>query len=268
MARNSAQKTNIPVVILCGGRGTRLKEETEFIPKPLIAIGGKPILWHIMKIYYAQGFRRFVLLLGYKGEKIKDYFYHSALYSDFYTIRSTKKGPVIDYHTPPEDAWDVTFFDTGEDTQTGGRLKAARDVLKKEKTFLFTYGDGVGNIDVHKLLASHKRSGKIATLTGVRHPGQYGEIREERGAFKFYEKPARRDVLLNGGFFALERSIFDHIPDAPSTSFEQDVLPKLAQADELGVVPHEGYWQSMDTLRDAELLNATWASGKAPWKLW
>jgi glucose-1-phosphate cytidylyltransferase len=264
----SAGTSDMPVVILCGGKGTRLKEETEFIPKPLIPIGDKPILWHIMKIYYAQGFRHFVLLLGYKGDQIKRYFFQQALYSPHFTIRSSAKGPQIDYHMAPEEAWDVTFIDTGLETQTGGRLKAAADFLKKEKTFLFTYGDGVGNINLKKLLAGHEKSGAIATLTGVHHPGQYGEIRLEKDAFRFYEKPSRPDVYINGGFFALDRRIFDRIPAAKSTSFEQNVLPRLAKSEELHVVPHDGYWQSMDTLRDAELLNATWASGKAPWKIW
>jgi len=257
---------DIPVVILCGGKGTRLREETLNIPKPLVSIGERPILWHIMKIYYAQGFRRFILLLGYKGEKIKEYFLNYPYYSSSFTL---KPGRSPLFHTKPEEKWEITFLDTGLETQTGGRIKQLEKILKKEKSFMLTYGDGVANIDLAQTLRSHIANKSLVTMTGVPPLARFGEIREgEQGSWRFFEKPVASDILINGGFFVIETRLLKAMSEDPLLNFESDVLPELARTDDLNICAHTGYWQCMDTLRDSETLNTLWENKKSPWKIW
>ena len=259
---------DIPVVILCGGRGSRLKEETEVIPKPLVPVGDKPILWHIMKIYYAQGFRDFILLLGYKGSKIKEYFCNYMQYTSDFTLEPTKSGTKARYHSKPAEDWQITFVETGLDTQTSGRLKKAEKYIKTP-VFMLTYGDGVADVDLAALLQTHRQKARMATMSGVIPPGRFGEVLREKGdVIAFNEKPKHSESLINGGFFALDRSIFKELPDDDTLSFETHILPQLAKKKQLAVYPHEGFWQCMDTIRDMEHLNAQWGSGKPPWKIW
>lgn len=266
--RSPYDVSRIPVVIFCGGRGTRLKEETEIVPKPLVPIGDKPILWHIMKIYYAHGFRRFVLLLGYKGEKIKEYVYGYQLHHSDFTIFPYGSGGSITYHQRPEETWEITCIDTGIDAQTGARLKRA-EFLLKDGLFMLTYGDGVSDVDMQALLDVHAREKRIATVTGVHPPGRFGEIVVEGSCVKsFWEKPQVQVGYINGGFFAVEPSIFQFLSDDIQLNFEKDVLPELARKDQLAMHAHAGYWQCMDTIRDMELLNEEWQKPHVPWKLW
>ena len=269
MSRQALKKEEIPVVILCGGRGTRLKEETEVTPKPLVPIGEHPILWHIMKIYGAQGFRKFVLLVGYKGEQIKDYFYkYPVFHSDFTIHLGARREQKIIYLDQPKEDWEVTILDTGLHTQTGARLRKAEAFLKA-KTFMLTYGDGVANIDLDRLLKFHYESGKVATVTGVRPPARFGAITVKSGvAFKFREKAQGPGSYINGGFFAVDRDVFQHMNMDESLSFEQDVLEDLAEKQQLAVYRHNGYWECMDTIRDVEFLNEEWQGGSASWKIW
>lgn len=259
---------DIPVAILCGGLGTRLKEETESIPKPLIPIGGRPILWHIMKIYYAQGFRRFYLLLGYRAEKIREYFYHDLLLGGETTISLNPGGMRVNANNVSTESWEITFLDTGLDTQTGGRIKYLQSHIK-DGTFLLTYGDGVSDINLKKLLTRHAKNGTTATLTAVHPPGRFGELITKKGkVVKFVEKPRHPTQQISGGFFALEADLLRTLPKRISLNFEREILPKLAQSGKLGAYEHEGFWQCMDTLKDVEVLQNIWKEGKAPWKLW
>lgn len=271
MIKQQNKKINIseiPVAILCGGKGARLKEETEAIPKPLVKIGDHPILWHVMKIYHAQGFRKFVLLTGYKGEKIKEYFYRYPMHHSDFTISFSGGAMRIDYHTLPKEDWQVTILDTGLDTQTGARLKQAKKFIDSG-TFMLTYGDGVANVDFKELLKFHQAQGRIATMTGVYPPGRFGMI-ETYGSkvVNFSEKPKVKEGYINGGFFAIEPKIFKFLSNDPKLNFEKEVLPRLASASHLSVYPHHRYWQCMDTLRDVEFLNEEWEKGNAKWKLW
>lgn len=271
MIKQQNKKINIseiPVAILCGGKGARLKEETEAIPKPLVKIGDHPILWHVMKIYHAQGFRKFVLLTGYKGEKIKEYFYRYPMHHSDFTISFSGGAMRIDYHTLPKEDWQVTILDTGLDTQTGARLKQAKKFIDSG-TFMLTYGDGVANVDFKELLKFHQAQGRIATITGVYPPGRFGMI-ETYGSkvVNFSEKPKVKEGYINGGFFAIEPKIFKFLSNDPKLNFEKEVLPRLASASHLSVYPHHRYWQCMDTLRDVEFLNEEWEKGNAKWKLW
>ncbi len=268
-AKKLVKTNDIPVVILCGGKGTRLHEETLFIPKPLIVIGNKPILWHIMKGYHAQGCRRFILLLGYKGEKIKEYFLHYHQYSRDFSVKQNPEGPTITYLSKPTEDWEVTMLDTGAETQTGGRVKQLETILKKEKRFLLTYGDGVSDVAIVNTLDSHLKSKKMVTMTGVRPLARFGEVQaKEKGGWRFLEKPTASDKRINGGFFVVETALLKQLPSHQSLNFEVDVLPKLAESDQLNISTHDGYWYCMDTLRDEEVLKSEWDSGKAPWKIW
>ena len=264
---------DIPVVIFCGGRGTRLKEETEFIPKPMVRIGDRPILWHIMKIYYAQGFRRFVLLLGYKGEKIREYIHNYALYANDFTLTHGTSSTKLKYHRRPAESWQISCVNTGLDTQTGGRLKKIADLIKSP-VFMLTYGDGVADVDMHALLKEHRNKNRLVTITGVPPPVRFGEIvLKNNEVVSFNEKPSQASShlnksIINGGFFAINSDIFARISDDESLVFERDVLSVLAKQGELAVAPHRGYWQCMDTIRDTEILNEAWKSGNAPWKMW
>lgn len=251
--------------ILCGGAGTRLSEETEVTPKPLINIGNWPILWHIMKGYSAYGTREFVLALGYKGDRIKDFFINYHLRSKDLTVE-TSSGQ-IDIHSKKGEDWKVTLIDTGTDTQTGGRIKRLQDFIGNE-TFMLTYGDGVADINIAELLKTHKKHGKLATVTAVRPPARFGEIVLDGGTAKcFKEKPQIGEGWINGGFFVLEPGIFDYIDD-DSTLWERKPMEKLAADNQLAAYKHPNFWQCMDTMRDKRLLEELWNSNKAPWKTW
>lgn len=253
-------------IILAGGLGTRLSEETALKPKPMVEIGGHPILWHIMKIYAAHACTDFVIPLGYKGEVIKDYFlnYH-ALNRDF-TIR-LRDGSVTFHDRDDVEDWTVRLVETGLHTQTGGRVKRLAAHVGGE-TFCMTYGDGVGSVDIRALLAFHRASGCLATVTAVRPPARFGGLAFDRDrVVAFVEKPQIGEGWINGGFFVLEPGIFDYIDD-DETIFERDPLERLAQSGQLAAYRHEGFWQSMDTLRDVKYLNGLWESSAAAWKVW
>lgn len=256
------------VVILCGGLGTRLREETERRPKPLVPIGERPILWHIMKTYAAFGHTDFVLALGYKGEMIKDYFLnYEVLYSDFRLSLGTKTVEVLDTRNDEGD-WRVTLVDTGAETMTGGRLGRLRHYLQKEDAFLLTYGDGVTDVDIDAVLTQHRKSGAWATVTGVRPISRFGELVVDGDRVKgFAEKPLGGEDWINGGYFVMSPHIFDYL-DADDTVLERSPLERLAAEGRLAVYRHDGYWQCMDTYRDQLLLNEQWTSGQAPWKRW
>lgn len=267
---NQIDKSQIPVVILCGGKGTRLKEETEVIPKPLVKIGGKPILWHIMKIYRAFGFTKFILPVGYKGEMIKEYFLnYPALQSDFTINLAGFQERKTIFHNPDNiEDWEVTIIDTGLDSLTGARVKKAEKFIKN-KLFMLTYGDGVANVNLDALLDFHLNQGKPATVTGVRLPSRFGElVIEADKATNFLEKTSIKTSYINGGFFVMDKDIFEFFSDQKNLNLESELLPKIAKNGQLSVFRHEGYWQCMDTLRDVEYLNKEWESGEAPWKIW
>ncbi len=263
-----AKHADIPVVIFCGGKGTRLREETESIPKPLVRIGNMPILWHIMKIYSAYGFRRFILPVGYKGEKIKEFFlnYH-ALHADF-TVSLDGNGTTLTTHTKAHEPWEVTIVDTGDDAETGSRLLHVKPYLKND-LFMLTYGDGVGDIDISALLSFHVSHKKLATVTGVLPPARFGILVTEGDlAVQFREKDQSDAGRINGGFFVLQKGIFSYFSKHRNLNFEHDVLPKVAKDRKLAMYRHDGYWQCMDTRRDMEYLSKEWETGKAGWKVW
>lgn len=259
--------SDIPVVILCGGKGTRLKEETEIIPKPLVKIGDRPILWHIMKIYSAHGFNRFILPTGYKGEKIKEYFFNYAAMQGDCTVDFSNGERKVAFYSPIREPWKITIADTGLETEAGARIKKIEPYLRGER-FLLTYGDGVSNVAIPETIRFHAEQGKTATVTAVHPPARFGDISVEGNlAVGFHEKPQLSTGHINGGFFVFEPSIFSYLAD-PTVNLERDVLPKLVNARELAVYRHDGYWQCMDTIRDVEFLNNEWAKGEAPWKVW
>ncbi|MBO22749.1 MAG: glucose-1-phosphate cytidylyltransferase [Rhodospirillaceae bacterium] len=253
------------VVILAGGRGTRLAEETELRPKPMVEIGGRPILWHIMKIYGRHGITDFVICLGYKGYLIKEYFANYVLHSADVTVDMASNE--IRYHNMAAEPWRVTLVDTGDDTQTGGRIARVAEHLDGE-TFCLTYGDGVADVDLAASIAFHRDQGARCTMTAVRPPGRFGtaEIAGER-VKRFVEKPRGDGGTINGGFFVCEPSVLDLI-DADDTVWEQAPLNAMAEAGELAAWRHEGFWQPMDTLREKTQLEALWDAGDAPWKVW
>ena len=258
---------NIPVVILCGGMGTRLREETEFKPKPMIEIGGRPILWHIMKIYSHYGFNEFIICLGYKGYIIKEYFAHYFLHESDVTFDFTLGNQQI-VHGNHAESWKVTLVDTGENTMTGGRIKRIQKYIQDE-TFMLTYGDGVSDIDIRVLLDFHKSHGCKATLTAVKPQGRFGilDLGDEAIVRSFSEKVEGHSAWINGGFFVLEPAIFELLQD-DSTVFEQAPLESLASSEHLKAYKHEGFWYAMDKLSDKVHLENLWNTGKAPWKLW
>lgn len=266
MSRHSPKE--LPVVILCGGQGTRLREETELRPKPMVEIGGMPILWHIMKIYGFHGVERFLLCLGYKGWVIKQYFlrYHEMM-RDFTVSMDHPKTPEF-HNRRGEERWKVTCSETGEESGTGARLWRVRDYLDKE-TFFFTYGDAVSNVDIAKLLDYHYELGKVATVTGVHPTSRYGEMEVKDGvALEFNEKPTVATGVVSGGFFVFQREVFDYLNAEPDLLLELQPLQSLARDGQLAVYVHEGHWESMDTYRDYLHLNKTWREGAPPWKIW
>jgi glucose-1-phosphate cytidylyltransferase len=253
-------------VILAGGKGTRLSEETMLRPKPMVEIGGRPILWHIMKIYAAHGITEFVVCLGYKGAIIKDYFLNYRLGSSDVTF-DLAEGSVT-YHRAEVEPWKVTLVETGDETQTGGRLLRAARHLDPDEPFCLTYGDGVADVDIGGLLAFHAAHGKLATVTAVTPPGRFGALlMADGGVTDFVEKPAGEGGLINGGFFVLHPRVINRI-EGDLTVFERGPLQGLARDGELMAFEHRRFWQPMDTLRDRDHLEALWASGRAPWKVW
>jgi len=253
----------IKVVILCGGRGTRLAEETVYRPKPMVTIGGIPILQHIMETYSAAGFSHFILPLGYKGEMIKDYFLNFDYYTNDFTIEMGGEAKNIVPHTRRHPSWKITLVDTGVETLTGGRIARVRPYLG-ESTFMVTYGDGVADVDLASLLSFHRKMGRLATVTGVRPMNRFGEISIEDGLVtEFREKPQTQAGLINGGFFVFEPGVFDYLAD--DGALEREPLENLARDRQLAVYEHRGFWHCMDTYRDMENLNRIWASGRAPW---
>ncbi|WP_428427422.1 glucose-1-phosphate cytidylyltransferase [Pararhizobium sp.] len=253
-------------VILAGGLGSRIAEETHLKPKPMIEIGGRPILWHIMKLYYAHGVRDFIICCGFKGYVIKEYFANYGLHMSDITFDLSQNS--IEFHRQSAENWRVTLVDTGESSMTGGRLKRVASYLKDEEAFCFTYGDGVGNVDIGKTIAFHKSHGKQATVTAVRPPARYGALQLEGTEVQgFIEKPEGEGGFINGGFFVLSPRVIDRI-EADHSSWEGEPLMGLASEGELQAYFHDGFWQPMDTLRDKNHLESLWQSGAPPWKSW
>jgi len=251
------------VVILCGGKGFRMKEVTDDVPKPLAEIGRKPMLWHIMKTYKHYGFDDFILLLGYKGEKIKEYFMDYEWKNHSFVLNQNCSSEILE----STDKWKITFLDTGQNTMTGSRLKRAQYYIGKE-TFMLTYADGLANIDVNALLAFHKEKGKIATVTGIKKVNQYGVLSvKDDIAISFEEKPEANDII-NGGFFVLNKEIFNYLGDNDKCIFEKEPMVNLARDQQLAVYKHKGFWTAMDTFKDLSDVNSLWNENKALWKVW
>jgi glucose-1-phosphate cytidylyltransferase len=261
-------KGNIPVVILCGGLGTRLREETEFRPKPMVSIGKRPILWHIMKTYAHYGFKEFILALGYKGEIIKNYFYHYEIMNNDVTIELGSQAKVFVHHGHEENGWRITLADTGQKTLKGARLKKLQKYITND-TFLATYGDGVANIDINALLKFHLSHQKVATLSGINPASRFGEMKVEgQKVVDFYEKPNDSQGVINGGYFVFNQRIFDYLTEDDNCDLEIGALQTIAQEGELMVYKHTGFWACMDTLRDMDYLNKLWEEHRATWKVW
>lgn len=270
MDQNVSARGKIQVMILCGGMGTRLREETEIRPKPMVEIGGRPILWHIMKLYSAYGFKEFILCLGYKGHVIKEYFLNYKTYSADLTVQLGKPDAVQYHNSHAEEDWRVTLVETGQTAQTGARVARAGRYVQSD-IFCLTYGDGLGNVDLAALLDFHHKHGKIGTITGVRPPGRFGELRVEQSgrAIEFVEKPQVTGGVINGGFFVFRREFLQrYLNNHDTLVLEQEPLQQLAKDGELMVYVHDGFWQPMDTYRELKLLEQLWSSGRAPWKMW
>jgi len=253
-------------VILAGGLGTRISEDTVNRPKPMIEVGGKPILWHIMKIYSAYGVNDFVICCGYKGYVIKEYFANYFLHTSDVTF--DMRTNEMQVHQQYAEPWKVTLVDTGESTMTGGRLRRVKDFVKDEEAFCFTYGDGVSNINIGSLVEFHKQQGTLATLSATFPPGRFGALDlHDNKVSSFKEKPKGDGGMINGGFFVLSPKVIDLIPD-DDCIWEREPLEKLADCGQLSAFEHEGFWQPMDTLRDKNHLEELWQTGRAPWKVW
>lgn len=251
------------IVILCGGLGTRLSEETQVKPKPMVEIGGKPIVWHIMKSYECHGNKDFILALGYKGEVIKDYFlnYHARQSDLTVHLKSGK----VEYSNPTAEDWNVSLIDTGAETMTGGRILRLKNLLKDSGTFMVTYGDGVSDINITELLAFHRSHGKLATVSAVRPPVRFGELLIDGNTVnQFQEKPQAGEGWINGGYFVFEPEVLEYIID-DTTFLEREPLERLAKDGQLMAYHHPGFWQCMDTIRDRDLLQTKWQAGNAPW---
>lgn len=256
---------SMKVVVLAGGLGTRLAEETQIRPKPMVEIGGRPVLWHIMKIYSAHGLTDFVICCGYKGYMIKEYFAHYFLHMSDVTFDMEKNSMHV--HQKNAEPWKVTVVDTGDDTQTGGRLRRVRSYLD-DTEFCFTYGDGLADVNVTDLIRFHREQGALATLTAVRPPGRFGALDLDESKIRgFQEKPPGDSAWINGGFFVLSPSVLDYI-EGDHTIWERDPMDRLAAEGNLCAYFHRGFWQCMDTLRDKLRLEDLWTTGKAPWKVW
>ncbi len=257
------------VVILCGGQGTRLREQTEVLPKPMVDIGGRPIVWHIMKTYAHFGLSEFVLCLGYKGSIIKDYFVNYDLRTTDFELRLGDKSSVNVLRDNDESDWRVSLIETGEKAMTGARVFRVKDQLKNE-AFCLTYGDGLASIDIRTLLDFHRKHGKMATVTGVRPPGRFGELELDGDqVVAFAEKPQVTQSFINGGFFVLEPEFIDrYLSDDDDLTLEREPLQNVAADGELMMFPHTGFWQPMDTFREWKMLEDLWETGNAPWKVW
>jgi glucose-1-phosphate cytidylyltransferase len=256
----------VKVVILAGGLGTRISEETATIPKPMIEVGGKPLLWHIIKHYSHFGFNEFIICLGYKGYAIKHYFTHYHLFMSDVTLDMANNS--LTYHATAAEPWRITLVDTGEETMTGGRIRRIREYVKDDEAFCLTYGDGLSNVNIKSLAEFHRAHGKMATVTAVRHAGRFG-ILDMAGdtVTAFREKPREGEGFINGGFFVLSPKVIDLI-DNDATSWERAPLETLSARGELQAFRHEGYWHCIDTLHDKQAAQAQWDSGRAPWKLY
>lgn len=254
-------------VILAGGYGTRIAEETFLKPKPMIEIGGRPILWHIMKMYSSHGVNEFIICCGYRGDVIKQYFYNYLIYSSDLTIDFGNNETT--FHSNIEENWKVTLVDTGQDTMTGGRLNRVKKYVQNEDSFFFTYGDGLSDVNIQETLAFHKAHGKIATLVAVNPVGRFGALElEDKFVSRFEEKPRGEEAYVNGGFFVLKNEVFNYIPDSDACIWENEPLVELAENRELAAYRHKGFWQPMDTLKEKNLLENMWNSRKALWKVW
>jgi glucose-1-phosphate cytidylyltransferase len=256
------------VVILCGGMGTRLREETEYRPKPIIEIGGRPILWHIMKIYAHYGFNEFILCLGYKGWMIKEYFLNYAMMQGDFTIEVGKKNDIQFHNNQSEEGWKVTLAETGLNSMTGSRVKKIEKYIDDD-TFMLTYGDGVADININELLSFHYQHGKIGTVTGVCPPSKFGELfTKDNCVIQFDEKPQSYVGLISGGFFVFSRRMFDYLDDDENCVLEKKPMENLVTDGELMVYKHNGFWQCMDTYRDFQYLEGIWEKGEVPWRVW
>ena len=258
------------VIILCGGKGTRLREETEFRPKPMLPIGNRPILWHIMKTYAHYGHKEFILCLGYKGDLIKDYF-RNYLWQTCDSTLTLGRAPEVQFHNNhDEEDWKVTLADTGEDSMTAYRIRQVEKYLGDDENFLLTYGDGVGNIDIPASIERHRQSGKTCTITAVHPPSRFGElaIDADHSISAFNEKPQAEGGFINGGYMVCRRELLDYLPNDPTMMLEQAPMKLLTEERNLGAYYHHGFWQPMDTFQEFTLLNKQWESGKAPWKVW
>lgn len=258
------------VVILCGGKGTRLREETEYRPKPMVPIGKRPILWHIMKTYAHYGHKEFILCLGYKGNIIKDFFRNYSWNTCDATLMLGRSTDVKFHDRHSEEDWSVTLADTGEDSMTAYRLKQVERYIPKGEPFLLTYGDGLASINIEASISAHKAAGKICTISAVHPAGRFGALRvEEDGSIRaFREKPQYEDAFVNGGYMVFEHRIFDYLKHDPGMMLEQQPMEDLLRDKQLNSYRHAGFWQPMDTYQEAMYLNKLWSEGKAPWKVW
>ncbi len=258
------------VVILCGGLGTRLREETEYRPKPMVMVGHRPILWHIMKIYAHFGHKDFILCLGYKGEIIVEYF-RNYLWNTCDATLTLGKNPEPVFHNDHDETdWKVTLAKTGEDSMTAYRIRQIQKYISPGESFLLTYGDGVGNVDINASIEAHQKSGKVCTLTAVHPSSRFGALtlKKDNTIRSFHEKPQVEDAYINGGFMVCNYKIFDYLPDDPKILLEKEPMSDLVRSQQLHSFRHEGFWQPMDTFREVTFLNQLWESGKAPWKVW
>ena len=259
---------NIKVVILCGGRGTRMREETEYCPKPLVKVGGRPILWHIMKIYAHYGFNDFIICLGYKGNMIKEYFLNYEAMNNDFSIQLGNRNSIQFHSDHQERDWCVTLADTGEEAMTGARVKRIEKYIDGD-LFMLAYGDGVANTNIKDLVKYHKSHKKIGTMTGVHPSSRFGELAiKGKQIVNFTEKPQIGEGLVNGGFFVFNKKFFSYLKEDDNCILEQEPLRNLAADGELMVYPHDGFWQCVDTYRELELLNKIWKSTSPPWKVW
>jgi glucose-1-phosphate cytidylyltransferase len=258
------------VVILCGGKGTRLREETEYRPKPMVMIGDRPMLWHIMKLYAHYGHTDFVLCLGYKGDMIKEFF-KNYLWNTCDVTLSLGHSPDARFHNShPEEDWTVTLAETGADSMTGERIRRIQPYIEPDERFLLTYGDGLADIDIQASIAAHEASGRICTLSAVHPVSRFGtlDLDPDGGVNAFAEKPQLDDAFVNGGFMVCQSPIFNYLEGLDNPVFEQEPLGRLARDGQLNAYRHKGWWQAMDTYRESQMLNELWDSGKAPWKFW
>jgi glucose-1-phosphate cytidylyltransferase len=259
----------VKAIILAGGFGTRLSEETDLKPKPMVEIGGHPILWHIMKIYSHYGFNDFIVLTGYKSHIIKEYFIN--YYTRYCDVTVDMEANSVEVHKTRQESWKVTMLYTGQDTMTGSRIKKAQEYIGRNESFMLTYGDGVADVDINALLTFHKNSGKIVTMTAVQMSGRFGvlSINNNNIITSFMEKPVEEASWVNGGFFVCESKVFDYISsEGDNVIFEREPLENIAKDGQLNAYKHKGFWQAMDSLREKNELNSLWSSENAPWKVW